>query len=341
MKFKTALLLCVFLSMIGLHEAIAQNFSVTGKITSQTSNEPLAGVTVSVRGTSVATTTDKDGNYAIAVPKKGAVLVITYTGMGTQQATVNGPGAKNFSLVQATSTMDEIVVIGYGQQKKSLLTGAISSVKADQLNTVSNTRIEQALQGRVAGISIAPQSGQPGAGLSVKIRGTASNNNTAPLVVIDGIKSGGIESLDPAEIASIEILKDGASAAIYGSEGSNGVILITTKSGKKNSGEIVYSVQYGTQSVKDNYIKMMNAPQYQQYLVEAGVNGAPTLADVAAVGNGTDWISEVTQTAPQQHHSLSFSGGSDKSTYFIGGNILPRTVSLVVTKHNSNVIRFG
>ncbi|MEP7164789.1 MAG: TonB-dependent receptor [Ferruginibacter sp.] len=321
MKFKTALLLCVFLSMIGLHRANAQNFSVTGKITSQTTNEPLSGVTVSVRGTNLATTTDKDGNYSIAVPKKGSVLVITYTGMGSKEAVVNGEGTQNFSLSQSTSTMDEIVVIGYGQQKKSLTTGAISSVKSDQLNTVSNTRIEQALQGRVAGVSIAPQSGQPGAGLSVKIRGTASNNNTGPIYVIDGIKSGGIESLDPSEIASIEILKDGASAAIYGSEGSNGVILITTKSGKRNSGDIIYSVQYGTQSVKDNYIKMMNATQYQQYLAEAGVNGAPTLADVAAVGNGTDWINEVIETAPQQHHSLSFSGGSDKSTYYIGGNI--------------------
>jgi len=321
MKLKTALLLCACMCLLGLYNATAQNFAVSGKITSQTTNEPLSGATVSVKGTNVASSTDKDGNYSISVPKKGSVLLVTFTGMAAQEQVVNGPGTQNFSLVLVTGNLDEVVVIGYGQQKKSLLTGAISSVKADQISTVSNTRIEQALQGRVAGVSIAPQSGQPGSGLSVKIRGTASNSNTGPIYIIDGIKSGGIESLDPSEIASIEILKDGASAAIYGSEGSNGVIMISTKRGKRNSGEITYAAQYGSQSVKDNYIKMMNASQYQQYLVEAGVNGAPTLADVAAVGNGTDWINEVIQTAPQQHHSLSFSGGTDKSTYYLGGNI--------------------
>ncbi len=321
MKLKTALLLCAFTTVLGWYGVNAQNFSVSGKVTSQTTNEPLAGVTVTIKGTNVTTVTDQNGNYSISVPKKGSVLLITYTGMGAREQVVNGAGTQNFSLVSMTDTMGEVVIIGYGQQKKSLLTGAISSVKADQLNTVSNTRIEQALQGRVSGVTIGPQSGQPGAGLSVKIRGTSSNNNTSPVYVIDGIKSGGIESLDPSEIASIEILKDGASAAIYGSEGSNGVILITTKSGKRNAGDITYSVQYGNQSVKDNYIKMMNARQYQQYLAEAGVNGAPTLTDIAGIGDGTDWINEVIQTAPQQHHSLSFSGGSDKSTYYIGGNI--------------------
>jgi TonB-linked SusC/RagA family outer membrane protein len=321
MKLKTATLLSAFLFIMGMHKAFAQGFSVSGQVTSQTNNAPLAGVTVSVKGTTNSTTTDANGNYTISVPKQGSVLLITHVGMVSLERTVNSSGTQNFSLVQGSGILDEVVVIGYGQQKKSLLTGAISSVKAEQLATVSNTRIEQALQGRVAGVTILPQSGQPGAGLSVRVRGTASNSNTGPVYIIDGIKSGGIESLDPSEIASIEILKDGASAAIYGSEGSNGVILISTKSGRKNSGEITYTAQYGKQSIKDNYIKMMNAPQYQQYLVEAGVNGAPTLADVAAVGNGTDWINQVIQTAPQQHHSLSFSGGSEKSTYYIGGNI--------------------
>lgn len=320
MKIKTALLLFAFLSTIGLQNVFAQNFSVSGKITSQTTNEPLAGVTVSVKGTSTATTTDKDGNYTINVPKKGSVIVVTFTGMGAKETIVNGAGTQNFSLSQVTSTMDEIVVIGYGQQKKSLNTGAISSVKADQLNSISNTRIEQALQGRIAGVYVAPSSGQPGAGLSIRIRGTSSNRNTEPLYVIDGVKSGGIESLDPSEIASVEVLKDAGAASIYGSEGGNGVVLITTKKGKRNGSEISYSVQYGTQSVKKNYIKMMNAQQYQQYLAEANISG-PTLADVANIGEGTNWTDAVTQTAPQQHHSLTFSGGNDKSTYFIGGNI--------------------
>ncbi|HEV7782552.1 MAG TPA: TonB-dependent receptor [Chitinophagaceae bacterium] len=321
MKLKTAALLCAFLTMLGLHKAIAQGFTVSGQVTSQTAGTPLAGVTVSVKGTTTFTSTDVNGNYKITVPKPGSVLQVSYVGMVSSELTVNSGGTQNFSMVQGAGILDEVVVIGYGQQKKSLLTGAISSVKASQLNNISNTRIEQALQGRVSGVFVGPQSGQPGAGLSVKIRGTASNGNTSPIYVIDGIKSGGIESLDPSEIASIEILKDGASAAIYGSEGSNGVIMITTKSGNRNSSGFTYSAQYGKQSVKDNYIKMMNAPHYQQYLAEAGVANAPTPADVAAVGEGTDWINSVIQTAPQQHHSLSFHGGNDKATYYLGGNI--------------------
>ncbi len=319
MKCKMAFLLCTFLVIMGLQQAYSQSITVTGQVT-QTNKDPLPGATVTEKGTNNATSTDKEGNYSISVPK-GGVLVISYTGMGTREITVSGPGSRDFSLIQSAGTMDEIVVIGYGQQKKSLVTGAISSIKADQINTVSNTRIDQALQGRVSGVSVNPQSGQPGSGLSVKIRGTSSNRNTGPLYIIDGIKSGGIESLDPSVIASIEVLKDGASSAIYGSEGSNGVIIITTKTGRRNTGEISYAMQYGTQSVKDDYIKMMNAQQYQQYLLEAGVSNAPTISEAAAIGAGTNWIKEVIQTAPQQHHTLAFSGGSDKSTYYMSGNI--------------------
>lgn len=321
MKIKAAFLLCAFLAVIGLQRSIAQNFSVTGKVTSQTSNDPVVGATVTVKGTNVATTTDKDGNYSISVPKKGSVLVVTHTSMSAREVVVNGPGNMDFRLSETNAVLNEVVVIGYGQQKKGLVTGAISSVKAEQLKTVSNTRIEQAFQGRISGVYVGPQSGQPGAGLSVKIRGTSSNRNTSPLFVIDGIASGGIESLDPSEIASVDVLKDGASTAIYGAAGANGVILITTKSGRRGAGEINYSFQYGTQSVKPHYVKMMNAAHYQQYLTEAGVSNAPTLADIDGLGEGTDWLSEVLETAPQQHHTLTFSGGNDKSTYYLSGNI--------------------
>ena len=320
MKLKTALL-CAYLILIGLSPVFAQTLTVSGKITSKANNEPLSGATVSVKGTKTATTSDNGGNFSITVPSKGSTLLISYTGMQIEEFVVNQAGVMNFSLTGMNGTLNEVVVIGYGQQKKALLTGAISSVKADQLTTVSNTRIEQALQGRIAGVFIAPTSGQPGAGLSVRIRGTGSNRNSDPLYIIDGIKSGGIESIDPSEIASIDVLKDGASAAIYGSEGSNGVIIITTKTGKRNSSEINYAAQFGNQSVKDDFVKMMNAQQYQQYLTEANVAGRPTTADVQGIGTGTNWLKSTIQTAPQSHNSLSFSGGNDKSTYFLGGNI--------------------
>jgi len=321
MKQLTRLLLCIIFILTGLSRASAQNFTITGQVMSQTTNAPLEGVTVSVKGTTVTVLTDANGRYSISVPKAGSVLRISHVGMVTLEQTVNSSGSHDFTLTAANDSMEEVVVIGYGQQKKSLLTGAISSVKASQLATVSSTRIEQALLGRVSGVSVGAQSGQPGSGVSVKIRGTASNRSTGPLFVIDGIKSGGIESLDPSEIASVEVLKDGASSAIYGSEGSNGVILITTKSGARNTGQFTYSGQYGISSIKDDYIEMMTAPQYQQYLAEAGVANAPTIADLQGIGNGTNWIKEVIQTAPQQHHSLAFSGGTDKSIYYIGGNI--------------------
>lgn len=320
MKCKTALL-SVCLTVFSLGQSIAQNLSVSGKVTSRLNNEPMAGATVTVKGTTTATTTDKTGSYSISVPQKGAVLVISFTGMQTEEATVTQSGVINFILNGSTGTLNEIVVLGYGQQKKALVTGAISSIKAEQLATVSSTRIDQALQGRVAGVQVVPTSGQPGAGLSIRIRGTGSNRSSEPLYIIDGLKAGGIESLDPADIASIELLKDGASAAIYGSEGSNGVIIITTKTGKRNSSDITYSVQYGQQSIKDGFIEMMDAQQYQKYLEEANVPGRPTPADVANIGKGTNWLDAVLQTAMQQHHTLTLSGGNDKSTYLVSGNI--------------------
>lgn len=300
--------------------AIAQNFTVTGKVTNL-KNEPLAGATVTQKGTSNATFTNAEGNYSITIPGKSAVLVITYIGMAEKEVSVNGGGVQNVVITTSQNTMDEVVVVGYGTQQRRTVTSAISSVKADQIKSVSSTRIEQTLQGRIAGVQVAPSSGQPGAGLSVRVRGVGTNRSPEPVYVIDGVISGGMESLDPSEILSIEVLKDAASAAIYGFNGGNGIVLVTTKGGRKGSAEINYSGQYGVQSIKPNYVKMMNAAQYQQYLMEAGISNGPTVEEAAAVGNGTNWIDQVIQNAPQQHHSLSISGGSDRSTYYIQGNI--------------------
>jgi len=321
MKRMIARMLCALLVLLCVGQAYAQTLQVSGKVTSRTTGQPLEGATVSVKGSTTSALTDAQGNFTIAVPSAGSVLVISYAGMTPEEVTVRQAGTLNFSLAETNNTLNEVVVVGYGQQRKSLVTGAISSVRADQLNTVSTIRLDQALQGRTAGVQIVPTSGQPGAGLSIRIRGTGSNRNSSPLFIIDGVRAGGIESIDPSEVASIEILKDAASAAIYGAEGANGVIIITTKTGKRNASEVTYTGQLGVQSVKDDFIKMMNAQQYQQYLQEAGVAGRPTVQEAAAVGEGTNWMREVLQTAPQQHHTLSFSGGGDRSTYFISGNI--------------------
>ncbi|HEX7846974.1 MAG TPA: TonB-dependent receptor [Chitinophagaceae bacterium] len=293
---------------------------ISGRITDE-KGDALGGVSVLEKGTVNGSVTKDDGLFVINVSSADATLIVSYIGFLTQEVKLDGKNSVTIQMTATNRNISEVIVVGYGQQRRSLSTGAISSVKAEQLTSVSSTRIDQALQGRTAGVLVLPTSGQPGAGLNIRIRGAGSNRNSNPLYIIDGVRAGGIEYLDPSEVASIEILKDAASAAIYGAEGANGVIIITTKTGKRNTSEITYSGQYSVQSLKEGFIKMMNAQQYQQYLQEAGVANAPTQADVANIGTGTNWLNEVIQTAPQQHHSLQFSGGTDRSSYLIGGSI--------------------
>lgn len=316
--------------------------TINGKITDD-KGEPLSGVSIMEKGTTNGAVTKDDGLFVMNVSSADAVLVVSYIGYSTQEVKLDGRNSLTISLVPVNRSISEVVVVGYGQQKKGFVTGAISSVKAEQLSTVSATRIDQALQGRSPGVLVLPTSGQPGAGLNIRIRGAGSNRNSNPLYIIDGVRAGGIEYIDPSEIASIEILKDAASAAIYGAEGANGVIIITTKTGKRNTSEVTYSGQYTNQSVKEDFIKMMNAQQYQQYLTAAGTGGAPTPADVAGIGNGTNWLNEVIDNAPQQHHSLQFSGGSDRSTYLISGSIFTQegVVGGDKSRFNRYTVRFN
>lgn len=298
----------------------AQNIKVSGKVVNKLTGNALSGATVSVQGTDKSVVTDNTGTFSLELAR-GASIMVSYIGMNPSIIKVSGEDFLEIQLEEVFQSLNEVVVTGYGQQKKSLVTGAISSIKSDQLSTVSNTRIEQAIQGRTAGVQIVPTSGQPGAGIRVRIRGTGSNRSSEPLYIIDGVRAGGMESIDPSEIASIEILKDAASSAIYGAEGANGVVIITTKTGRKNSSEITYSGQYSTQSLKEGFIQMMNAQQYFQYLSEANVAGRPTAQDVINIGDGTNWLDRVIESAPQQHHTLTISGGSDKSTYLVSGNL--------------------
>ncbi len=252
-------------------------------------------------------------------PATATTLVVSYIGYTNQEVPINGRTTINITLQEDQQALEEVVVVGYGTQQKSLVTGAISSVKAEEIATVSSSRVEQALQGRTAGVTVLPASGSPGSGMRVRVRGTGSNASSEPLYIVDGVRAGGIEYLDPSEIASIEVLKDAASAAIYGAEGANGVVIITTKTGKTNTSEFSYGFQYGIQSVGD-LMPMMNAQQYQQYLEAANSPGRPTAAEAAAVGEGTNWFEETFESAPQQRHSLSFSGGTEKSSFLVNGN---------------------
>jgi TonB-dependent starch-binding outer membrane protein SusC len=326
-----------------LSENVSENkaIRVIGKITGE-SNEPLNSVSVIEKGAHNGTVSNADGGFYLTIAPK-AILEISAIGYDKTEVPVNEQSIVNIRLKAAVTKMDEILVVGYGQEKKSLTTGAISSVKQQEIETVSSARIEQALQGRTAGVLVLPTSGQPGASVNIRIRGAGSNRNSNPLFIVDGIRANGIEYLDPSEIASIEILKDAASSAIYGAEGANGVVIVTTKTGRKNSGEVSYNGQYSKQSLKPGFIKMMNAREYQQYLQEAGVANAPTQADLIAIGNGTNWLDAILQTVPQQHHSLQFSGGSDKSTYFISGTYFSQEGIIGESKSRFNrfTIRFN
>jgi len=321
MKIKTALLLSFVSIFLFSFQSIAQNISVTGKVTNKTNGEALPGATVSLKGSQTATQTDANGMYTINVPKTGSVLVVTYSGMTDQEIPVTaGTTVYNVQLDSKANSLNEIVVVGYGTQRRAAVTGSISSVKSDEISTVSSSRIDQAIQGRTPGVTISPTSGAPGAGMNIRIRGTGTNGNASPLYVVDGVRTGGIDNIDPSEVASVEILKDASAAAIYGNAAANGVVLITTKSGKRNSSEITYNMQYGQQSV-GKLPKLMNAREYYQYNAEAKTPGAPTLADLNALnGSGsTDWLDALFQNAPLQRHAISFNGGSDKSTFFVEG----------------------
>ncbi len=274
-----------------------------------TQNEPLPGVNVVIKGTMQGTITDVDGNYELQATGDN-VLQFSFIGFTSTEVLVGDQTTINVALDNQFTDLDEVVVVGYGVQQKSLVTGAISSVDAEALETSSNTGVQQAMQGRTAGVTVLPTSGSPGSGAKVRIRGTNSNSNSNPLYIVDGMKVGSIENIAPSNIESIEVLKDAASSAIYGSEGGNGVVIINTKKGKKGEGRISYDFQYGIQSV-DTKMELMNAQEYAQYMEEQGT----TVTVPENVGEGTDWLGELFEEAPMQRHNLSFSGGGENSSF--------------------------
>lgn len=290
-----------------------QTKTVSGTIYGE-DDASLPGATIVAKGTTIGTTSDLDGKFNLQVPVDATTLVVSFIGMVTQDvAIIDGP--ISVSLFSTATDLNEIVVVGYGVQEKSMVTGSISSVKADDIKTTSSSRADQAIQGKIAGVMVLPTSGSPGAGTKIRIRGTNSNSNSNPLFIVDGMKTGDINNIDPGDIESVEVLKDAASSAIYGTEGANGVILVTTKSGKSGKSQVNYDFQFGIQNVRTD-MKMMDSKQYEQFMSEAG---QPTQNRFDA---NTDWLDEVFQSAPMQKHHLSFTGGNDKTVYMVSGSYL-------------------
>lgn len=293
---------------------------VSGVVT-DTDGEPIIGANIVVPGTTVGTVTDIDGRYILTVPR-GAMLRFSYIGYVDQEFTITDQTTLNVRMEEDVATLDELIVVGYGVQRKSVVTAAISRVTADELNTNRPSRVEDALKGKVSGVQITQSSGQPGTDSKVRIRGIGTVNNSEPLYIVDGMPvDGGINYLNPIDIQSVEILKDAASAAIYGARAANGVVLITTKSGSTGKTTVSYDFSYGWQNPwKEKSV--LNAREYMVIMNEAQINdgNAPAYSadQIANAGAGTDWQKETfNYNAPVENHQVSINGGSDKLQYFL------------------------
>lgn len=299
-----------------------QQHTVTGVVRDR-SGEAMIGISVNVKGTSSSTSTDENGQFSIPVPAGRNTLVFSSLGYLTQEVDVsNARTPIQVVLEQEETALDEIVVVGYGTQKKSVVTGAISSVKSEDLENQQIGRLEQALQGRTSGLTIASSSGAPGSAATIRVRGATSLNTGAsdPLYVVDGVvvDIGGIDYLNTNDIESIEVLKDAASAAIYGARSSAGVILVTTKKGSSGAIKLGYSGYLGTQAPAKK-LSLLDATQYATLLNEQAINGGGStiIANPESLGEGTDWQSVIFNNgAMVQNHEFSLSGGGEKSTFY-------------------------
>lgn len=296
-------------------------FSVSGSVV-DTGGIPLPGASIIEKGTPNGATTDFDGNYTISLADENAVLTVSYIGFKTQEVAVSGQSEIDITLQEDAAGLEEVVVVGYGSQKKSLVTGSISSVKSEDLENQQVTRVEDALKGRTSGLTVASNSGAPGVASTIRIRGTTSLNEGAsnPLYVVDGVVvgTGGIDYLNSSDIASIEVLKDAASAAIYGARSSAGVILITTKQGRSGSLKVSYNGYYGLQA-PSRKLDLLNATQYAQIRNEQALNSGEeaVFENPQAFGRGTDWQKVIfDKAAVVQNNEISISGGSEKSTFY-------------------------
>nr|WP_315257497.1 TonB-dependent receptor [uncultured Flavobacterium sp.] len=296
----------------------AQDISVSGKVNDE-KGMPIPGASILIKGTTTATSSDFDGRFEIKAPSDG-VLVISFIGYGTSNVQIGGRNQITVQLNSESQNLNEVVVVGYGTQKKSVVTGAISSIKAEQIANLSVGLSTQVLQGQAAGVSVLAQSGAPGAGAKVRIRGAGSNGNSDPIYIVDGMRTSNIDFLDSNDIEKMEILKDAASAAIYGADGGNGVVMITTKKGKTGTMKVAFSSQYGFQSLRTK-LDMMNAEEYVQWITETNPAGDKPSAAEWKGKKGTNWVDETAEdAAPMHHQTLQLSGGNDVSTFLLSGN---------------------
>lgn len=336
-------LLCLFFGGY----VCAQDLQVSGTVTDRDSQESLIGVNVLIKGTSTGTITDIDGNFQLAVPA-GAVLVFSYVGYQDLETPVAGQSTIDVQLQIQAAELDQVVVVGYGTTKKRDLTGSVASIKSEEIQAVPVVSADQALQGRAAGVFVQQNSGEPGAGTTIRIRGTSSiSAGNEPLYVIDGIpiltQAGDISTgaakgvtinplstINPNDIASIEILKDASAAAIYGARAANGVVLITTKRGQAGKSNVNFNYFQGWQQVRKPY-ELLNASQFAHFVNEASfyAGAGRVYSDPEQFGEGTDWQDALFRTAPMSSYELSFTGGGQKVQYALSGGYFDQQGAII------------
>lgn len=304
----------------------AQQITVQGVVKDQT-GETVIGASVMEKGTTNGTITGIDGDFSLNMSPNGT-LVVSFVGYKTQEVQVKGQKQLQVVLSEDAEMLDEVVVIGYGTMKKSDLTGAVSSIGNKDIKDSPVSNLGQAIQGKISGVQIV-DAGKPGDNVSIKIRGLGSINNCDPLVVIDGVPTDlGLSSLNMADVERLDVLKDASATAIYGSRGANGVVMITTKRGTEGKGKLAVSANYSFQNAT-NVSSLLNAAQYAELsndmMVNSGRNPNPEWANPSELGAGTDWMDELLRTGVMQNYTVSYSGGNEKSHYYVSGGFLDQS----------------
>ncbi|WP_074406814.1 SusC/RagA family TonB-linked outer membrane protein [Aquimarina megaterium] len=330
------LLTLLGLTLFGFANTYAQNAVITGNVSENSSGSPLPGVTITIKGNETqGTQTDFDGNYSIEVSDSQTTLVYRYLGFVTKEVLVGNQKVINISLEEDAQSLGEVVLVGYGTQKKSELTAAITSVNIEEIQKIPTADIATSLQGQVAGLNVAIASGAPGSAPVIRIRGMGTVNNNDPLFVIDGVP-GDLSYVNPADIQNISILRDASAATIYGSRASNGVVIVTTKRGKRGDPQVVVNSYISTHSINDN-IEVANRAQHDQIKLQAYANVGETPAPYLTNGEqyaDSDWADAYYKNAFEQKHDIGISGGSENTTYNFSAGYFANSGTVINTDFN-------
>ncbi len=336
---------------------------ISGRITAD-DGSPIDGATVQVKGRARATATDKDGRFEITVADNDKALLVSAMGYEKKELLIDNGDSYTLKLARVATNLDDVVVIGYGEQKRKDVTGAIGSIKADDIKNIPQTGIDQLMQGRIAGVSVAMNSGEPGGGVSVRIRGvTTLQKNAEPLYVIDGVpidgnsnndvlslggdgetKMSALSGINPSDILTVDVLKDASASAIYGNRAANGVVMITTKKGKSGEGKIAFNTYLGQQKVY-KYLDVLDLKGYAAYKNSIadflGTARQPEFADPSLLGSGTDWQRQIFTPALQQNYDLALSGGRPGGTYYISGNYYKQEGTIIGSGFTRKSVRLN